>query len=233
MRRKITNKHNWETIYKYEKRFLKQKPFPPLPRTYENKMQPILHTGYLMFIRSKFLFLGMIKSLKEKNEYTFYSLAKSYWENIAAFGYYYLRVSDFLTAGQKEEAFKLARQMGLGGRKFPTEEIVKKTGRKIEEYTLPNIYTMMDKVDKDMRKRSGNEGSILREIYDEQIAEGGHTTYTGLAIARKWSNDKRVQFADLKKGWVKEDKSSLLNLAAMSSLIFFIYWDKFEELRDK
>lgn len=225
-----TNKSKWETILKYKKRFLRQKPFPALPMQYESRMQPILHTGHLMFIRSKFLFLGVVASLEEKNEYTFYALIKSYWENVAAFGYYYLRIADLLEKGLEEEAFSLAGKMSLGGRKYPTEEMIKKVGRQVEEYTLPNVYTMMDKVDKDMKKRSKIQGAILRDLYDEQIAEGGHTTYTGLIIAAKWTKGRNAQIPDVNKKWDSEDKKSLINLAAMSSVIFFMYWEKFEEL---
>jgi len=202
-----------------------------MPRPYENRMQPILHTGYLMFIRGKFLFQGLIASLEEKNEYTFYAIIKSYWEHVAAFGYYYLRISALLNAGQEEEAFLLAAKMGLGGRGFPTEEMIRNKGQNTEDYKLPNIYTMMDAVDKDFEKHLKQKGSMMRELYDEQIAEGGHTTYTGLTIATKWAPDRLSQLPDLKKSWESKDKASLVNLAAMSSTIFFFYWEKFEQFR--
>jgi|GEM_PF-5402263 len=230
IKKRITDKQNLELIVEYKNRFLKQKAFPPLPRPYKHKLQPILHTGRLMFIRGKYLFLGTAESFEDKNMYVLYSLLKSYWENVGAFGYYYIKMSNYLDAGKKEDAFYLAGNMALGERKFPTEEMIKKAGHKIEVFTLPNILTMIDLVDKDMKKRSKNEGAILREAYDEVVTEEGHTTFTGLMIASKWAPDGNSQLPDLKKKWKKEDKSYLLNLFAMSSLLFFFYWDQFAKL---
>jgi hypothetical protein len=231
MKKKITTKQNWEQILKYKMRFLEQKTFPSLPRPYEKRIQPILHTGRLIFIRNKFLFLGLLRSFEEKDMYLLFSLLKSYWENVAAFGYYYIRISNLLATDNEEKAFELSGKIGLGGRKFPTAEMASKSGHSIEDFTLPNIITMMDVVDKDLQKRSKMDGSVLRTVYDEVIAEGGHTTYTGLIIASKWSPDKKSQLPDLDKKWQKEDKSYLINLFAMSTLIFFVYWDKFEEIK--
>jgi hypothetical protein len=183
-----------------------------------------------MFIRSKFLFLGMVASLEEKNEYTFYSLAKSYWENVAALGFYYLKIERLLNEGNEETAFQLAAKMGLGGRGFPTPEMIANTGRNQEDYTLPNIYTMMDKVDEDFKKRAKIDGAVLRDLYDVQVAEGGHTTFTGLTIAAKWTNDRSAQIPDIRRKWDSRDKASLLNMTNLSTLIFFYYWGKFEEL---
>src|SRR5918999_3782171 len=103
MKRKVTYKENWLTIQKYKKRFLKQKQFPALLNPYEDRMEPVLHTGYLIFIRGKFLFLGILKSIEDRNMYVFYSLLKSYWENVAALGYYYSRVSLLLQNRKVEE----------------------------------------------------------------------------------------------------------------------------------
>jgi len=229
MKKKLTDKDNWEQIAKSKRLYLEQKQFPALPNPYENRIQPIMHTGYLIFIRSKFIYLGLIESLEKKNLYAALSLLKSYWEDVAAFGYYHLTVSQLLKEGKKQKAFVISRKMALGGRGFLTEKMIKKKGHTMEDFKLPSIYTMMDKVDKDWKKNSKKNISILRELYHAVVAEGGHTTYLGLWISGKWLLNKSM-LADLKKSWTKEENSSILNLAAMSSLIFFYYWDKFQEL---
>lgn len=225
--KRITIKSYWVELKKFEKRFLKEKQFPSLPNPYENRLQPIMHTGYLIFIRAKFLYLGLLKSLQDRNLYAAYSILKSYWENIAAFGYYHLMVSKLTKNGYEEKAFSLARKMGLGGRGFLTEEMVKEKGHEIEDFLLPNIYTMMDKVDEDWKKILKTDDAMLRDFYNSEIAEGGHTTFIGLSIAGKWLPDKSM-LPDLKKSWAKGDNVSILNFADMGTRIFFYYWEKFK-----
>jgi len=188
-----------------------------------------MHTGYLIFIRSKFIYLGLIESLEKKNLYAAYSLLKSYWEDVAAFGYYHLTVSQLLKEGKKQKAFVISKKMALGGRGFLTEKMVKKVGHTMEDFKLPSIYTMMDKVDKDWKKKLKENTSTLRKLYHTLVAEEGHTTFLGLRIAGKRLPNKS-EVADLKRSWTKEENSSILNLAAMSSSIFFHYWDRFQEL---
>ncbi len=231
MTKKFNDKDNWKKLNEYEKKFLTQKQFPSFPSPYKDRMQPIMHVGYQIFIRNKFIYLGLIRSLKEKDLFVAYSLLKSYWENVAVFGYYFLTVSQLLKDGNKEKAFAVSKKMGLGGRGFPTEEMIKKKGHKVEDYKLPNIYTMMDRVDKDWKKILKDDDPMFRTIYDEQIAEGGHTTFTGLQISGKRLPDKSL-LPDLEKSWDDEDGSSLLNLTALSTIVFYYYWDRFQKLKD-
>lgn len=230
MKKRITNKSNWQILRSYEVQFRKQKAFPALPKSYNNRIQPIMHVGYLMFIRSKFLYLALIKSMEEKNLYAAYSLLKSYWENVAAFGYYYIKISQLIKDNKVEDAFLLAKKMGLGGRGFVTEEMVKKKNQKIEDYTLCNILTMMDTVDKDFKRQLGKDMALFRDFYDREIAEGGHTTYVGLIIAGKWLRDGSL-LPDVKKSWRMLDYGSILNFIATSSIVFYYYWDKFLKLK--
>ena len=120
--------------------------------------------------------------------------------------------------------------MALGGRGFLTEKMVKKRGRTMEDFKTPNVYTMMDKVDKDWKKNLKKDISILRELYHAQVAEAGHTTFSGLWIAGKWLPNKSL-LPDLKRSWEKKENSLILNLTAMSSSIFFYYWDRFQKLK--
>lgn len=228
--KRISDKAQWEELVKYEKLFIKQKQFPPFPRPYEDRIIPIMHTGYLMFIRNKFLFLGLVKNLRERNLYSAYAILKSYWENVATFGYYFLEISNLLNEEKKEEAFIVSRKMGLGGRGFLTKEMVKEKGHNMEDFTIPKISKMMRIVDTDWKKILGEDSDLFKGIYDWQIAEGGHTTYIGLNIAARWLSNKS-QLPDVKKSWDKEENSSLLNLAVLSSLVFFYYWNKFQDLK--
>jgi len=229
---KITPKQNRKAVEDFEKRFRSEKRFPSLSVDHKDMMLPIMHTGYLMFIRSKFLFLGILKSFDDRNLFVSYSVIKSYWENVTAFGYYIIKIEKMIKEDRISEAFGLARKMGLGGRGFLTEEMVKKRGRTIEDFKIPNIYTMMELVDMDFQKLLKSKDSMFRELYDWQIAEGGHTTYIGLSIAGSWNREGTELRPDLKRSWNRFEYNSLLNLTALASQVFFIYWDKFKKLKN-
>lgn len=209
----------------FEKRYLKRKQFPPFTRPYTSRMMPIMHTSYLMFIRNKFLFLGLLKSIEAKNLYVSYVVLKAYWENTATFGYYYLIISKLLSEDQEEEAFQIARKMGLGGRGFLTEEMARKKGHTLEEFTIPSISKMMNIVDGDWKKVLGHDSSLFKQAYDEYLAEGGHTTYTGLNVSTRWLPDKS-QLPDVKKSWDSREYFPLLNYLSLSTKVFFNYWEK-------
>lgn len=226
MRAKTTIKAYKEELSEYKKRYLKQKQFPPLPNPYKTQLQPIMHTGYLMFIRNKFLYLGLLSSLENRNMFACFSLLKAYWENVATFGYYYLTVSSLLNDNREEEAFIISRQMGLGGRGFLTEDMVKNKGRSLQDFTIPKISKMMRIVDEDWKKTLGDNSSLFKEFYDTYIAEAGHTTYSGLSISGKWLPNKAL-LPDLRKSWNREEHLPLLNYLSISTIVFFFYWEKF------
>jgi len=228
MEKKVSDKHDWEELEKYKNHYLGQKDFPSLPRSYESITQPIKHTGYLIFIRSKFIYLAFIEALRKKNLYATHSLLKSYWEDVGAFGYYYLKISELLELGNRQEALELSRKMALGGRGFLTEEMVKKKGRTMEDFFTPRISEMMRVVDADLKRNLMMNESALGNIYHQEIAESGHTTYRGLWIAGRRKRKSAV--ADVNKSWEKEENSNVLNLGVMAALIFFHYWRKFEKL---
>lgn len=227
--KKISNKIQWELLNKYKNQYIKQHQFPSFPRPYKDRMIPIMHGGYLMFIRNKYLFLGLINNLEEKNLYAAYAVLKSYWENVATFGYYYLKNSEYLMDNNKEEAFKFSRKMALGGRGFLTKEMVEKEGHTMKDFIVPRISEMMKYVDNNWKKELNSDISLLKELYDQQIAEGGHTTFLGLDIANRWLSDGS-QLPDIKKSYDLEELSSLLNLSVLSTSVFFQYWNEFQKL---
>jgi len=230
MKSSITAKKNWEKFYALEKFYKKQQRFPPLPNPYVDKIQPILHTGYLMFIRNKFLFKGIKSSFKDKNLHASYSLLKAYWENSITFGYYVINITQYLGVGDKESAFKLSRKMALGGRGFVTEKMARDKGKTLKDFTLPRITKMMNAVDNEWKTKLKIDESITKDLYYSIIAEGGHTTYISLWISgRKLADGSGL--ADVKKSWSKKEESEILNLVIMASEIFQIYWNKFENIR--
>jgi len=230
VKRKIIIKVNWQEFYEFDKLYKKQQQFPPLPNPYTDKIQPISHTGYLMFVRNKFLFRGIKASFKNKNLYASYALLKSYWENSIAFGYYIINISQHLKSGNKEYAFKLSRKMALGGRGFVTERMARNKGKTLKDFTLPSIATMMNAIDNVLKTKLKITDSISKELYRSMVAEGGHTTYIGLFICgRMLPNGSGL--ADIKKSWSKWEESQILNLVVMASKIFQIFWNRFENIR--
>ena len=230
MKKKFSDKDNWRNLQNYKSRYLKQRKFPPLPVPYESRIQPIKHTAYLMFIRSKFIYLAFVESLEKKNLYAAYSLLKSYWEDLATFGFYFLRISNLLEEGDEQKAFELSRKMALGGRGFLTEEMVLKKGHKMKDFQIPRISEMIRIVDADLKRNLKKDEFILGDLYHQQVAEGGHTTYIGLWIAGRRKVDGSG-IADINRSWNREENSSILNLGAMATILFFYYWDKFQELK--
>ena len=218
MTKKFSDKDNWQKLQEYKIRYQKQKSFPPLPLLYESRVQPIKHTGYLMFIRSKFIYLAFIESLEKKNLYAAYTLLKSYWEDLATFGFYCIKVSRLLDSNEELKAFELSRKMALGGRGFLTEEMVLKKGHTMKDFQIPRISEMMRIVDADLKNSLKTQDSILGDMYHQQIAEGGHTTYIGLWIAGRRKRDGSG-IADIKRSWNKEENSSILNLLELLRLL--------------
>lgn len=229
MKKKFSTKDDWKEIQDYKSRYLKQKSFSPLPIPYESRMQPIRHTAYLMYIRSKFIYLAFVESLEKKNLYASYSLLKSYWEDLATLGFYYLEISKLLGAGDEQKAFELSRKMALGGRGFLTEEMVLKKGHTMKDFQIPRISEMIRVVDADLKRNLKKDESILGDLYHQQVAEGGHTTYIGLWIAGRRKVDGSG-VADINRSWNIEESKSILNLGAMAAILFFYYWNKFQEL---
>lgn len=230
MKKKISNKDNWLKLQECKTRYLKEKKFPTLPMPYESRMQPIMHTGYLMFIRSKFIYLAFLDTLEQKNLYAAYSLLKSYWEDLATFGFYYLKISRFLEVKDDQKAFELSRKMALGGRGFLTEDMVLRKGHEVKDFQIERIAEMIRTVDADLKRYLKTEDSILADMYHQQIAEGGHTTYIGLWISGGRKKDGSG-IADVNRSWNRQENSSILNLGAMATILYFYYWEKFKGLK--
>ncbi len=230
MKKKFSDKDNWQKLQEYKTRYLKQQKFPPLPVPYESRIQPIMHTGYLMFIRSKFIYLAFIESLETKNLYAAYSLLKSYWEDLATFGYYHIKISRLLESKNEQKAFELSRKMALGGRGFITEEMVLKKGHEMKDFRIERVSEMIRTVDADLKRNLKTEDSILGDMYHQQVAEGGHTTFIGLWIASRQKADGSG-IADICRSWNRQENSNMLNLGAMAAILYFHYWGKFNEIK--
>ena len=236
-------KFNKTKVLEYSKRFSGIGPFSGLERNPEdvkpeNAVIVFNNTAYLIFIRAKYLFVAILNSISspvaERNEFAALVLLKAYWETVAAFGYAVLTMEPLLSTKDYEGIFNLAKRLGLGGKKFPSTQMLDKKGLAQEDFLIPNVLTMMDKIDKDWNKifkRSGIKPlSSFSEEYDNFIAEAGHPTYSGLQIAGKWSKDRRTLVPDISKCWEYKDEKMLFNYLALGSTIFFYYWDNFQKL---
>lgn len=193
-------------------------------------MPPFKHTVYLIFIRAKFLFLALIEQIKKENAFSAYSLLKSYWETVAVLGYLIINAENFIREGKHDDLIELSHKLTMGGKKYPTKEMLDKRKLSKEKYEQPNVLTMMQKVDKDWNKGFKKDGlapiSSFRQQYDEFIAEAGHPTYLGMQISGKWLPDGSM-LSDVNRSWNENEEFTILNYTALASIIFFSYWDKF------
>ncbi len=229
-------KENKKMIEEYKVRFLTQTNFPPFKKQSQdpdNKLAPFKHTAHLIFIRTKFLFLGLLNEMETKNAFAAFAILKTYWETVAMMGYFILSAQSLLQLGRVDDLNDLSRKLAMGGKKFPTKKMLEDKGLPLEDYILPNVLTMIDKIDKDWNKRFKEGGlkpiSMFREEYDEFIAEAGHPTYMGLYTGGRWLADGSL-LPDLNKSWSSEDESGIDNYCSLASTIFFDYWNKFLNL---
>lgn len=219
-------------IKEYKQRFLEKSNFPPFRGVRDSKTdykQAFQHTTYLLFIRAKFLFLATLDELEKNNAFAAFALLKSYWETVAALGYFVITIKNLLEAKDFDQIVKLSRKIAMGGKKFPTEEITKNNGGLPEDFQQPNLLTMMEKIDKDFAKISNKEGleeekSSFSHEYNVFIAESGHPTFIGLFPGGRMLADGSL-LPDINRSGDEEDKKTIVNYLCLSSIFFFYYWE--------
>jgi len=229
-------KQNEKDLKLLENKFLSEKAFPPLKRrgigSVKDELIPFKHSMHLIFVRAKFLFLGLLTEIEKENAFAAYAILKSFWETVAIVGYFVLNAEELIAKKDYKELFILSRKLVMGGRKFPSEEMVEKKGLLREEITHPNLLTMMEKIDKEwdkLFKKQGLGKSSFREEYDNFIAEAGHPTYLGMQISGRWLADGSL-LPDIKRSWTSEEGKIIINYICLSGTIFFYYWVKFRKL---
>lgn len=229
-------KKNKEDLKLLEGKFLSEKVFPPFKGggidSADDELIHFKHSMHLIFVRAKFLFLGLLTEIEKENAFAAYAILKSFWETVAMAGYFVLNAEELISKKDYKELFNLSRKLAMGGRKFPSEEMVKKKGLLREEITHPNLLTMMEKIDKEwdkLFKKQGLGKSTFREEYDNFIAEAGHPTYLGMQISGRWLADGSL-LPDIKRSWTLEEGKTIINYICLAGTIFFYYWVKFRKL---
>lgn len=237
MKNKTGKTEDRKLILDFKNKFLAQVQFPSLEKyskkKQKDKLPPFKHTIYLIFIRAKFLFLALTEQIKRKNAFSAYSLLKSYWETVAVLGYLIINAENFISEGKHNDLIKLSHKLAMGGKKYPTKEMLDKRKLPKEEYEQPNVLTMMQKIDKDWNKDFKKYGftpvSSFYQEYNEFIAEAGHPAFLGTQISGRWLPDGSL-LPDVNRSWNENEEFRILNYTALASIIFFSYWDRFIKL---
>ena len=146
--KKIHRNSNKKRIQEYLFRFKKPISVTTLKKTGNGDLDPLKHALDLIYIRGKFLFFALINEIQRKNAFAAYALLKSFWETTALLGYIVIEADVLIPKKDFHALLRVTRKLVMGGRKFPSDEMVKNKGAKKEEYTQPNLLTMMDRVDK-------------------------------------------------------------------------------------
>lgn len=231
-KREQTN-NNYKLAQKNDKRFQNVSSFPVFkPKTRNNKLDAVRayhHLMRLIFVRAKFIHKDLLQSITNRNSYIAFILLKSYWETVSMLGYSYITASNLIESNDYSELLKWTIKHAMGGKKYPSDEILAEKGRNREEYTQTNLLTQMEKVDKHFNKTIG-EGlnvSDLKSVYDEFIAEGGHPTFLGLSLCDELQSDGTMKI-DVNKTGYPYDYGMFLNHLVLADIYFFHYWDKFQ-----
>lgn len=124
----LRDEENIKLIEKYKIKFLTQSSFPPFKKTSQdpdNTLAPFKHTAHLIFIRTKFLFLGLLNEIESRNAFSAFAILKTYWETVAMMGYFILSAQSLLQQGKIDELNDLSHKLAMGGKKFPTKKNVR------------------------------------------------------------------------------------------------------------
>lgn len=230
--KKVHKLKNKKEIHTFEAKFRKQFNVTPLKKEKNEDLDPLKNSIDQIYIRAKFLFFALTEQIDKKNAFAAYALLKSFWETTALLGYIVVNAEELVPKKEYKTLLQLLRKLIMGGRKFPSDEMVKKKEAKKEEYTQPNVLTMMDRVDKywNLKFKKESFTSHFRSEYDEFIAEAGHPTYLGLQISGRWSKNKSFLTPDQNKSWNKIDEYQIENYLALAGYFLFYFYDRYLKL---
>ena len=188
------------------------------------------HLMDLIFVRSKHLHKPLVDSIRNNNSYISFVLLKAFWENTAMLGYVFVTAKNLMKNKDYTGLLDLAIKNALGGRGFVTDDMLSRSGATREELTQTNLITWMKKVDdnfdRDVAKEKGF--SHFEGLYNEFVAECGHSTFLGLSICEERQIDGSVSIDETKTSQHDDDKMSFNHLA-LADNYFFHYWDKHEK----
>lgn len=225
-------KENLNIIAESAKKFEDYSSFEDFPYR-ENKnlhsLKAYQHLMCLIFVRAKNLHEALIRAIEENNAYVSFLLIKAYWENTAMLGYIYITSRNLISKKDYKSLSDLITKHALGGKGFVTEEMVKRVGTTKEALTQVNLITWMQKVDKDFDREIGKGVSFseLEKIYNEFIAEGGHSIFLGLDLCEEKQADGSLRINPKKTAHFNDDKMTYNHLALMDNYFFF-YWNKYQ-----
>jgi hypothetical protein len=237
-KRKLKRKEEyWLESKKFTSRFNSVKEFPAFTYSGNKNLHSIKsyhHLMRLIFIRAKHLNKAIVEAIESNNSYTSFILLKAYWENVAMFAYMYIGAENYIKQKEYSPLLEWVIKHALGGKKWPSNEILQKKGMKREDFQQTNLLTWMQKMDKDFDRNvgSGKKMSEFGKVYDEFIAESGHSSFLGLSICEQKQDDGSIIPA-LDKTYQINDDAMTLNYLSISNLYFFYYWNKFCEHQEE
>lgn len=227
-----------KNIENYRKRFLKAKGIIHLrpPEKKPGDVYVLVYSVALhLLVRAKYLFSSTLDAYKKRNAYAGYVLVRAYFETCMALGYLAIKVDKKSKSGDVKSIGQIAYRILQGGKYFPTDEALKKMGRK--RVPAINVYDFIDEVDKDIAKIKKTKGSskpprIHREVYDTVLSEFGHPNHLGLQICSVLRKRKGKTYGEvnLESSTTKKDQDNYLLYLDWGSLIFFHYWDRLNDV---
>ncbi|HCH59838.1 MAG TPA: hypothetical protein DEV73_04485 [Candidatus Zambryskibacteria bacterium] len=225
-------KNNLEKIKQSTDKFNDVKKFPAFcPNTGNDNPHAINayhHLMRLIFLRAKHLHASAVDAASKNDSYTSFVLLKAYWENVAMLGYCFVTANNLIDKDNYEELLNWVIRHALGGKKYPTDEHLIEICKSRDEFEQTNLLTMMQKVDKNFNKAIG-KGVFLSDfekVYNEFIAECGHSTSLGLSLCEEKQPDgSRIPKVDRTSQF--DDNNMTINHICLANSYFFYYWGEF------
>ncbi len=237
-RRVEKKKELWGETLKMDEKFSSAKSFPSFTlggrNNNLNAVKAYHHLMRLIFLRAKHLHKTLLKMIEEDNSYSSFVLLKAYWETVAMLGYVYISARNYIKNKKYKELLDWTIKHALGGKKFPPDDLVQAEGRTREDFLQTNLLTWMRKMDKDFDKvvGKGKKLSKFKEVYDDFIAEAGHSTFLGLYICEEKLADGSV-IPIIDRTYQTNDDLTTLNHTSLASHYLFHYWKRFTEEVEK
>lgn len=233
-RQKLKQKEEyWKEAKKFLDKFNSIKSFPAFTFSGKKSLHAVKsyhHIMRLIFLRAKHLNKALMEAIEKNNSYVSFVLLKAYWENVAMLGYMYVVAENLLAKNDYPSLLDWVTKHALGGKNYPSDEMLQNKGLKREEFQQTNLLTWMEKMDKDFNRNVGKGKKIseFEKLYNEFIAEAGHSTFLGLSLCEEKQNDGSI-IPLVDKTYQYNDDAMTLNHFSLCNIYFFYYWDRFSD----
>lgn len=222
---------------KHLEKFNSFKQFPAFTFSRDEKLHAIKayhHLMGLIFIRAKHIHKAIIDAIDVNNSYVSFTLLKAYAENVPFLAYMYITAKNLIKNKDYKKLLNLTTTHALGGKKFPPADYLREKGLRREDFQQTNLLTWMQKMDKDFNKSIGEGKNIseFEKLYNEFLAEAGHSTFLGVSICEVKQNDGTL-IPKVDKTYQTNDDLMTLNHLSLCSIYFFYYWDRFNDDKSK